>query len=186
MSWLLAASSTFSLASRSSLGSWDSRQVYKHIAPVGQSDLEFLISADNNTHINLDIKLYIRGKLISGNGKELDATDFTAVTNNFLHSLFSQCNITLNGVPNTQACELYHYRSYLETLMTHGSDDANTHLTNSFWYLGSGDMVHCDATMAQTYTTNKGLITRLNRIKQINEVEIMVDKIATFVTCPSI
>ena len=58
--------------------------------------------------------------------KNLDATHFTDVTNNFLHSLFSQCIITLNGVPITQAGELYQYRSYLETLKAYRSNAANT------------------------------------------------------------
>ena len=86
--------------------------VCKPIAPVEQSDLEFIITDDLETYINLDIKLYIRGKLISGYGKDLDTTEFTAVTNNFLHSLISQCSVTLYGVSITQASELYHYRSY--------------------------------------------------------------------------
>jgi len=92
--------------------------VYKPIAPVDQSDLEFLIPGDIDTYIDPDIKLYIRGKLISGDGKDYDATDFTAVTNNFLHSLFSECYIALNGTAITQSGELYHYRSYLKTLLT--------------------------------------------------------------------
>ena len=71
-----------------------------------QSDLEFLIPDHLDTYIDLDIKLYIRGKLISGDGKDLDATDLRAVTNNFLHSLFSQCSVTLNGVFKTQASEV--------------------------------------------------------------------------------
>jgi len=90
----------------------------KPIAPVGQSDLEFLIPDDLDTYIDRYIKLYIRGKLISADGKDLEATDFTAVTNNFLHSLFSHCSVTLNGVSVTQANELYQYRSYLETPLT--------------------------------------------------------------------
>jgi len=100
--------------------------VYKHIAPVCQSDLEFLTLADNDNYIKLDIKFYIRSKLITGEVKNLDATHFTDVTNNFLHSLFSQCIITLNGVPITQAGELYQYRSYLETLKAYRSNAANT------------------------------------------------------------
>ena len=46
--------------------------VYKRIAPVEQSDLEFLIPADTDTYIDLDIKLYVRSKLVSGEGKDLD------------------------------------------------------------------------------------------------------------------
>jgi len=74
---------------------------------VEQSDLEFLIPDENDTYVDLNIKLYIRGKLTKADGTTLDKTDFTAVTNNFLHSLFSQCRISLNGVTITQANELY-------------------------------------------------------------------------------
>ena len=66
--------------------------VYKPIASDDQSDLEFLIPADNETYIDPDIKVYVRGKLTKIDGTALDEKDFTAVTNNFLHSLFSvQC-----------------------------------------------------------------------------------------------
>ena len=106
-----------------------------------QSDLEFLIPDDLDTYIDLDIKLYIRVKLIWGDSKDLDATDLTAVTNNFLHSLFSQCSVTLNGVSITQAIELYQYSSYLETLLTYGRDAFASDLTNSFWYLDKGDFL---------------------------------------------
>jgi len=71
---------------------------YKPIAPVDRNDLDFFIPADNDTYIDLDIKLYVRGKLTSASGKDVDFTDLTGVTNNFLHFLFSQCNVTVNGV----------------------------------------------------------------------------------------
>jgi len=71
---------------------------YKPIASVEQSDLEFLIPADNDTYVDLNIKLYIRGKLTKADDTNLDNTDFSAGTNNFLHPLFSQCRISLNGV----------------------------------------------------------------------------------------
>ena len=35
---------------------------YELIAPFDQNDLEFLIPADTDTYIDLDIKLYVRGK----------------------------------------------------------------------------------------------------------------------------
>ena len=75
-------------------------------------------------------------------------------------------------MPIAQASELYQYRSYLETLLTYGSDAATSHLTNSFWYLDDGDMLPCDPTAEKTATTNKGFITRWDRIKQSKEVEL--------------
>ena len=144
--------------------------VYKPIAPVEQRDLEFVIHDDLDTYIDLDIKHYIRHKIISGDSKDLDDTDFTAVTTNFLNSLFSQCSVTLNGVFITQASDLYQYRSYLETALTYGSDDSASHLTNSFWYLDKGYMLPYDPTFADA--KNAVFITRLIKIMQSNEVQI--------------
>jgi len=67
--------------------------------------MEFLIPADKDNHIHHDIKLYVRGKLVSGSGNNVDVSDHTAVTNDFLHSLFSQRNVDLNGTTITQASE---------------------------------------------------------------------------------
>jgi len=125
---------------------------YKPIASVDQSDLEFLIPSDSDTYIDLNIRLYIRGKLTKNDGTHLDNTDFTAVTNNFLHSLFSQCSIALNGVTTTQATELYNYPSFFETILTYGSDAATSHLTNTFWYLDDSDLLPCDLTAADAKT----------------------------------
>jgi len=100
----------------------------------------------------------------------LDNTDITAVTNNFLHSLFSQCSIALNGVTITQATELYNCRSYFETLLTYDSDAAAMHLTNAFWYLDDGDLLPCDPTAADAKI--KVFITRWNRIKQSKNVQL--------------
>ena len=71
-----------------------------------ESDLEFLIIADNDTSIDPKLELYILGKLTKADRTNLDKTDFTAVKNNFLHSLFSQCSIALDGVTKSQATEL--------------------------------------------------------------------------------
>jgi hypothetical protein len=80
---------------------------YKPIATVGQNDLEFLIPGDTETYIDLGIKPFVKGNLLGADGKDLDASDFTAGNNNFLHSLFKQCSISLNGVNITSASELF-------------------------------------------------------------------------------
>ena len=75
---------------------------------------------------------------------DLEITDYTCVTKNLLHSLFNQRNVILNGVTITFAADIYHYRAYLETLVTHDSDAS--HLTNEFWYPDTGDLGVCDPT----------------------------------------
>jgi len=138
---------------------------YKPIAPVDQNDLEFLIPGDKDNYILLDIKLYVWGKLVSSSGNIVDVSDHTGVTNNLLHSLFSQCTVVLNGTTITQWSEHYNYRSYLESLLTYGTDAAATHLTNAYWYRDSGDMLPCDPTSATvTAVTNRGFITRWDKL----------------------
>jgi hypothetical protein len=143
---------------------------YKPIATVDQTDLEFSIPADSETYIDLYMKVYVKGKLTSVDGKDLEATDFTAGTNNFLHSLFSQCGISLNGANITPATDLYHFRAYLETLLTYGSDAANTHLKNAYWYIDDGDLVANDPTAADA--RNKGFVRRWDRQKQSKVIVI--------------
>jgi len=98
------------------------------------------------------MKLYIRGKLTKADGTALDNTDFTAVTNNILHSLLSLYNIALNCLTITQAAEIYNYLSFFETILTYGSDDPTTNLTNAFWYLDNGDLLPCDHSAADSKT----------------------------------
>ena len=118
--------------------------IYKPIASVGKSDLEFLIPANSDAYLDLDIKLYEKSQLIKPDVTALDEKDFTPGMNNFVHSLFIQCSISLNGMQITQATELYNYRAYLETLLTYGTDADFSHLTNAYWYLDSGDLLPCD------------------------------------------
>jgi hypothetical protein len=59
--------------------------IYNPIAPIEQSDLEFLIPTDFDTYVDPDMKLYIPGKFTKADGTDLDATNHTARTNNCLH-----------------------------------------------------------------------------------------------------
>jgi hypothetical protein len=127
-------------------------------------------AADNDTYIDTNIPLFIRGKLTKADGTNLGATDFTAGTNNLLHRLFSQCSIALNGTTITPATDLYNYRSYFETVLSYGSDAASSHLTNAFWYLDDGDLLPCDPTSANS--KNAGFIARWNRMKQSKEIQM--------------
>jgi len=63
--------------------------IYRPIASVVQTDIEFVIPSDSDTYVDLDLKLFFKGKLQTLDSADLPETDYTAVVNNFLHSLFS-------------------------------------------------------------------------------------------------
>ena len=118
-----------------------------------------------DNYIRLDIQLYVRGKFVWSSGNNVDVSDHTGVTNNLLHSIFSQCTFVLNGTTNTQSIEHYNYRSYLETLLTYGTDAEATHLMNASWYRDTGDRMPCDPTFSTvTAVTNQNFITRWDKL----------------------
>jgi hypothetical protein len=88
---------------------------YNPIATIDESDLEFHIPAHSDFYIDPNIHIYLSGQLLASDGKALDANEHTAVTNNFLHSTFSKCSVSLNGTVMTQSTQHYNYRSTLET-----------------------------------------------------------------------
>jgi hypothetical protein len=88
-------------------------KVYKPMAPAEQNDMEFFIPGDSYIYIDLDMKLYFRGKMVSSSGKDVDLTGTIAVANKLLHSLF------------------YNYRAYLQSRLTYGTHSASSRLSNS-------------------------------------------------------
>jgi hypothetical protein len=86
--------------------------------------------------------------------------------------------MSLNGTTITQAGELYHYRSYIETILNYGSDAAVSHLTNAFWYLYDSDMMSCDPTAVDA--SNKEFIRRWDRIKRTKKCNFTDEYIATY------
>ena len=85
--------------------------IYRPIASVDQTNIEFMIPGDRDTYVDLDLKLFVKGKLQTEDNADLSETDYTAVVNNLLHSLFIQCTLYLNDIQITQATVLYPYRA---------------------------------------------------------------------------
>uniref|UniRef100_A0A6V7J919 Uncharacterized protein n=1 Tax=Bracon brevicornis TaxID=1563983 RepID=A0A6V7J919_9HYME len=63
------------------------------------------------------------------------STDQDAVgpINNFLHSMFSQVDVSFNQKLVSPPNNAYAYRAYIETLLNYGRDAKNGHLQNSLW-----------------------------------------------------
>jgi len=55
-------------------------------------------------------------------------------SNLFLHSLFSQVDVSLNGTLITASTNTYPYRAMMETLLSYGEDVKRTQLTSGLFY----------------------------------------------------
>jgi len=90
--------------------------------------IEFEISGNGEDYVNLaNSMLYVQAKIVKPDGTDLKAA---GPTNLFLHSLFSQADISLNGTQVTASINTNPYRAMLETLLSYNEDAKKTQLTS--------------------------------------------------------
>ena len=81
--------------------------------------------------------LFVEGKVVKSDGTtDLDSANQANVApvNNFLHSLFKQVDVYLNGKQVTPAMGTYAYRAYLETLLNYDVSAKGSQLTSAMYY----------------------------------------------------
>ena len=101
--------------------------------------LEFEVTGDRNNFIDLqNIFLEVKCKIVqsseaglkydAGSTAEITKTNFPYFCNNVLHSLFSDCTLSVNGLKTSNANGKYDHKSYTETEFAHYQDAENTWL----------------------------------------------------------
>ena len=89
--------------------------------------------------------------------------------NLFLHSLFSQVDISLNGTLITASTNPY--RAMLETLLSYGEDAKSSQLTSALYYKDQAGQM--DAAAVAGNNTNSGFLARRAHVLQSREFDMM-------------
>ncbi|XP_055355053.1 uncharacterized protein F54H12.2-like [Paramacrobiotus metropolitanus] len=97
----------------------------------------------------LELEVGIKVRKGSGEWEAMTAADGVAPVNNFLHSLFSSCHVTVANRLISDAATFYPYRAYLESLLSYTTDAQNSQLTSAAFY-------HDTALRFNDETLNKG------------------------------
>ena len=101
--------------------------------------LEFEVTGDRNNFIDLQkIFLEVKCKVVKSDGSNLDydaadladadKTNSPYLVNNTLHSLFSDCTVSANGLKISNANGHYAHKSFIETEFSHNNDAKKTSL----------------------------------------------------------
>lgn len=141
---------------------------YHPISSYDGSDgpIEFKISGSAEEYIDLsETLMYVEAKVVDKDKGDLDiavpttTTNLCGPANLFLHSLFSQVDVSLNDILVTSSVNTYAYRSYIETLLNYGEDSKKTHLGSSLFYKDTAG--HFDSLkVGATDVKNSGFIKR--------------------------
>ena len=101
-----------------------------------ETPINFLI-AGTDEYIDLSKTiLTVTGKILKGDGTALGGGDQSNVapSNNFLHSLFKQVDVYLNGKQVTPAMGTYAYRAYIETLLNYDVSAKKSQFSSALYY----------------------------------------------------
>jgi len=114
-------------------GHWDNIQPHPNFdqSPVIRYD----ITGTNSHYIDLAAtELHVKFIIYTSKAEKLAPVDNVGLANNFLHSMFEQCQVYLNNVAveNTNKC--YAYRSYLENLLCYNNDAKENLLRGDFFF----------------------------------------------------
>ncbi|ELT93030.1 hypothetical protein CAPTEDRAFT_210574 [Capitella teleta] len=98
-------------------GQWVEYQPLSSLSTAGP--IEFSISGSGDDYVDFSQSwLYVAAKVTKADDTNLDATASIAPVNNWLHSLFSQIDLSLNDTLVTTSNNTYPYRAYIENLLT--------------------------------------------------------------------
>ena len=135
--------------------------------------IEFLIPGSGDNYLDLaSTTLHVQVKVTQANGDDLDLADPVGPVNNWLHSLFSQVDVYLNGTLVTPSTNTYAYRAYIETLLSYGTDAKVTQLTSQLWHKDTA--THMDAVeIVDGPAANEGFVARRANIVRSRGVDMM-------------
>ena len=121
------------------------------------SAITFLI-AGTDEYIDLSRTiLTVTGKITKKDGEsKLDGNDQSNVApvNNFLHSLFRQVDVYLNGKQVTPAMGTYAYRSYIETLLNYDVSAKQSQFSSALYYKDTPGQMEKVGALASSKTLN--------------------------------
>jgi len=119
------------------------------------SPIDFHVSASSEEYLDLSqTHIHVQAQITQGDGTNLARDAAIGPTNYWLHSLFSQLDIQLNDKLVTDSSHTYAYKSFLETLLSFGTQAKESFLTGALWYKDK------TGSMDDVANANTGLVKR--------------------------
>ena len=138
------------------------------------SPIELDVNGSGEDYIDFaNTLLYVKVKLTAINGENLAADAAVGPVNLFLHSLFSQVDISLKGTLITASTNTYPYRAMIETLLSYGEDANTSQLTSTLFYKDQAGRMDSIDVGADVAARNDGLMKRRAIGRESREFDMM-------------
>ena len=153
-------------------GQWIECHHLRNITDTGR--IEFNVSGTGEEYLDLArTHLFVKAKITKANGTALDAVTQVGPVTLFLHSLFSQVDVSLNERPISAATNTYPYRAMIESLLNYGDEAKKSQLSMSMFYNDTAGKTGVVNPLAAHDEANLGLKARYEFTKKSLTVDMM-------------
>ena len=114
-------------------GQWVEFHPLANVSDAGP--LELNVSGSGEEYLDLSqTQLYVKAKILNNDGTILKDKSKVGPVNLFLHSMFSQVDISLNERLVSSSNNTYPYRAMIEKLLNHGFDVKTSQLSSELFF----------------------------------------------------
>lgn len=142
---------------------------WEKIDPIngGTDPLEFHIGGSGEDYVWPSMHyLLLRVKVTQANGNDLTDADLTTPCNNFMHTLWNEVKVTINGTVVTPKDENYAYKAMFERLLSYGEGAMNSQGESALFKKDTAGQM-------DTVEANLGAAARRRYIAESKTVELL-------------
>lgn len=118
-------------------------------------------------------QLFAKAKITKADGTALDADTQVGPVNLFVHSLFSQVDVSLNERLISPSTNTYPYCAMIESLSNYGKEAKTSQLSMAIFYKDTPGKMDVASPVIQDNAANMGLKARFEFTKESHIVDMM-------------
>ena len=140
---------------------------------ISEGPVEFVVSEEGDYYIDLaNTFLYVRASIVKANGTTITAQSNVAPVSNWLHSLWSQVDLSLNNTLVTQSNNTYPYRAYIESLLSFGKEAKESQLLSNLWIKDTAEAFDTNAAGNVGFTKRKAAAAGSHEIDMFGKLHL--------------
>jgi hypothetical protein len=152
-------------------GGWDNIHPIATLSDT--APIEFSVPGDGEQYFDLNnVLLYLKVRIVNGDGTVLADDANVGPVNNFMHSLFERVDVILGDTVVTSSSDMYPYRALLEALLSYSEDAKKSQLTTTLFEKDTAGKMDAYLT-GQGADRNVGLVKRAKFTSQSKPLEML-------------
>jgi hypothetical protein len=115
---------------------------------------------------------FVEAQIVNTDGSDSDPDTEVGPVNLWMHSLFSDVSVSLNGKLVSPPTSMYPYRAYIETLLSYGPVAKESQLTGVMWYTNTPGQQDKRPTKSKRCTSSKEMTALSKSVQMMGKLHL--------------